>query len=51
MILANADPDEQVKTLRKMVDLFDEPDSLKAILEAKTPDEIVDIMKENYVEV
>jgi PTS system galactitol-specific IIA component len=50
MMLANADPDEQVKTLRKMVDLFDEPDSLYAIMGAKTPKEIINIMKENYEE-
>ena len=48
MMLANADPDEQVKTLRKMVDLFDEPDSLDAIMNAKTADEVVKILKENY---
>ena len=48
MMLANADPEEQVKTLRKMVDLFDEPDSLDAIMAAKTTDDIVEILKENY---
>lgn len=48
MMLANADPEEQVKTLRKMVDLFDEPDSLEAIMNAETPRDIVDILKENY---
>jgi len=48
MMLANADPEEQVKTLRKMVDLFDEPDSLDALVAAKTEDEIVIILKENY---
>ncbi len=51
MMLANADPDEQVKTLRKMVDLFDEPDSLVSIMDAKTAGEVVDILKENYEEV
>jgi mannitol/fructose-specific phosphotransferase system IIA component (Ntr-type) len=50
MMLANADPDEQVKTLRKMVDIFDEPDSLKAILAAESAKEIVEIMKSNYEE-
>ena len=48
MMLANADPEEQVKTLRKMVDLFDEPDSLQAIMVANSPKEVVDILKENY---
>ena len=48
MMLANADPEEQVKTLRKMVDLFDEPDSLQAIMAANSPKEVVDILKENY---
>ena len=37
MMLANADPAEQVKTLRKMVDLFDVPDSLHAIVGTKRP--------------
>lgn len=49
-MLANADPEEQVKTLRKMVDIFDEPDSLKTIMEAKIPKELVDIVKEKYEE-
>ena len=48
MMLANADPEEQVKTLRKMVDLFDEPDSLKAIMEAETASDIVKILRTNY---
>lgn len=48
MMLANADPEEQVKTLRKMVDLFDEPESLDAIMASGTEDEIVNILKENY---
>ena len=48
MMLANADPEEQVRTLRKMVDLFDEPESLEAIMAAKTPKEIVKILNENY---
>ena len=48
MMLANADPEEQVKTLRKMVDLFDEPDSLQVIMAANSPKEVVDILKENY---
>jgi len=47
-MLANADPEEQVKTLRKMVDLFDEPDSLQAIMAANSPKEVVDILKETY---
>lgn len=50
MMLANADPQEQVKTLRKMVDLFDEPDSLVAIMNAGNPADIVRILKENYQE-
>lgn len=50
MMLANADPEEQVKTLRKMVDIFDEPDSLVAIMEAESPADIINIMKENYEE-
>lgn len=50
MMLANADPQEQVKTLRKMVDMFDEPESLVAIMNAETPAEIVNLMKENYQE-
>jgi hypothetical protein len=33
-----------------MVNIFDEPDSLKVIMEAKTPKETIDIMKENYEE-
>jgi len=48
MMLAYADPDEQVKTLRKMVDLFDELDSLKAIMAAETESDIVNILKTNY---
>ena len=48
MMLANADPEEQVKTLRKMVDLFDEPASLKTILEAETASDIVKILRTNY---
>lgn len=50
MMLANADPDEQVKTLRKMVDLFDEPDSLKSIMAADNPTDIITIMRQNYQE-
>jgi len=50
MMLANSDPDEQVKTLRKMVDLFDEPDSLHALVAATTPSEIVKILQEGYAE-
>jgi len=48
MMLANSDPDEQVKTLRKMVDLFDEPESLHSIIAASTPVEVVKILKEGY---
>jgi PTS system galactitol-specific IIA component len=50
MMLANADPDEQVKTLRRMVDLFDEPESLSALMSAKSPSEVVKVLKENYQE-
>jgi PTS system galactitol-specific IIA component len=50
MMLANADPDEQVKTLRKMIDVFDEPGSLVAMMEAETPADIVKIMQESYEE-
>jgi PTS system galactitol-specific IIA component len=48
MMLANADPDEQVKTLRKLVDLFDEPGSLQAIMTATSPVEVVKILREGY---
>jgi PTS system galactitol-specific IIA component len=48
MMLANADPDEQVKTLRKMVDMFDEPESLKALMAAEAPAEVVRILSEEY---
>jgi PTS system galactitol-specific IIA component len=48
MMLANANPEEQVKTLRKMVDLFDEPSSIEAIMAASSPTEIVHILREGY---
>ena len=48
MMLANADPDEQVKTLRRMVDMFDEPATLQALVESKTPAQIVTLLRSGY---
>ena len=48
-MLANADPEEQVQTLRMLVDMFDEPESLRRIRDARTPAEVVDQMREGYL--
>ena len=48
MMLANADPDEQVKTLRRMVDMFDEPATLQALVESKTSAQIVTLLRSGY---
>jgi len=48
MMLANADPDEQVKTLRRMVDMFDEPATLQALMESGSPAQIVAILQNGY---
>ena len=48
MMLANADPEEQVKTLRRMVDMFDEVSTLQALLDSQTPAEAVAILRSGY---
>jgi PTS system galactitol-specific IIA component len=48
LMLANADPDEQVQTLRKLVDMFDEPASLLALMAAGSPAEVVKLMKDGF---
>ena len=50
LMLANADPDEQVQTLRKLVELFDEPAALHALKAAPTSAEVVRLLKEGYRE-
>jgi PTS system galactitol-specific IIA component len=50
LMLANADPDEQVQTLRKLVDLFDEPASLHALKDAQTPAQVIDLLRSGYQE-
>ncbi len=48
LMLANADPEEQVQTLRKLVDMFDEPGALLALKSAKNPAEAVHLIREGY---
>jgi PTS system galactitol-specific IIA component len=48
LMLANADPDEQVQTLRRLVDMFDEPASLVALKEAATSAEVVRLLRDGY---
>jgi PTS system galactitol-specific IIA component len=50
LMLANADPAEQVQTLRRLVDLFDEPASLHALKAAQTPAEVVRVLREGSQE-
>jgi galactitol PTS system EIIA component len=48
LMLANADPAEQVQTLRRLVEMFDEPASLVALRDAQTPAEVVSLMRSGY---
>jgi PTS system galactitol-specific IIA component len=48
LMLANADPEEQVETLRMLVDFFDEPSVLESLLKAETPAQIVSLLRQGY---
>lgn len=48
LMLANADPAEQVQTLRRLVEMFDEPASLVALRDAQTPAEVVSLLRSGY---
>ncbi len=44
LMLAIVDPQAQIKTLRKIMKLIQNPDALSAVRDAKTPDEVYDIL-------
>lgn len=48
LMLANADPDEQVETLRTLVDFFDEPSALQGLIQAETPLQLVALLRAGY---
>jgi galactitol PTS system EIIA component len=48
LMLANADPHEQVETLRTLVDFFDEPSALESLKGAETPAELVALLRDGY---
>jgi len=48
LMLANANPDEQVETLRTLVDFFDEPTALETLMNAQTPAQVVTLLREGY---
>lgn len=43
-MLANADPTAQVKTIRRLVDMFDEPEILQTLKTAKTSAEVISLI-------
>jgi PTS system galactitol-specific IIA component len=44
LMLANADPKEQVKTIRRLVDMFDEPEILHTLKTAETSAEVISLI-------
>ena len=48
LMLANADPDEQVETLRTLVNFFDEPSALESLMNAQTSSQLVTLLREGY---
>jgi PTS system galactitol-specific IIA component len=46
LMLANADPTEQIQTLRQLCELFDEPSALHALKAARSPREVLRIIED-----
>jgi PTS system galactitol-specific IIA component len=48
LMLANAEPNEQIQTLRQLCELFDEPEALRDLKMAQSPKEVINIIDAKY---